>query len=206
LARLLLVRHGETEWNKSGRYQGRTDIDLNAVGIQQAEALRQRLGKEKINVIYSSDLKRAVHTAEIIALEHNAELVTGKELREIDFGEFDGLTFAEIKQRYPTSNWWAAKDAEEKLPNGESVSQLTARVSQFISGLRIHTDEETVLVVAHGGALRSLLCLLLALGLEHWWQIRLDTASLTIVENHPEGVVLSLLNDVCHLDNLKNEG
>ena len=155
-------------------------------------------------MVYSSDLKRAADTAQIMALGHNAELVTCKELREIDFGEFEGLTFAEIKQRNPASNWWTAQDPQEKLPKGESVSQLTARVSQFVARLGRHPGE-TVLVAAHGGSLRSLLCLLLGFGLECWWRIRLDSASLTVVETYPEGAVLSLLNDLCHLENLKNQ-
>ncbi len=199
MARLLLVRHGETEWNRSGRYQGRSDIDLSAIGIQQAETLKKCLVKERLDAIYSSDLKRAVHTAQIIASGHNPELVTCKEMRELDFGEFEGLTFEEIKQRYPRSNWWTTQDPQEKPPDGESVSQLTDRVSPFASKLRRYTDEETILVVAHGGSLRALLCLLLGFGLEHWWQFRLDSASLTVVETYSDVVVLSLLNGLCHL-------
>ena len=200
MARLLLVRHGETEWNEAARCQGSSDIGLSATGLRQAEALRLRLAKEPINIIYCSDLKRAVHTAQVIALGHNAEVVACKELREIDFGEFEGLTFEEIKQRYPQTDWWAVQDADEKLPQGESVSQLTARVSQFATRLRGYTGEETVLIVAHGGSLRALLCLLLGLGLQHWWRIRLDSASLTMVGTYSEGMVLSLLNDLCHLE------
>ena len=205
MARLLLVRHGETEWNESARYQGRSDISLSAAGLHQAEALRQRLAKEKIDIIYSSDLKRAVHTAQVIALGHDAKVATCKELREIDFGEFEGLTFEEIKQRYPHSNWLTVQDPQERLPKGESVSQLTARVSQFATRLRRYTGEETILVVAHGGSLRALICLLLGLSLEHWWQIRLDSASLSIVETHSEGAVLSLMNDICHLESSKKQ-
>lgn len=206
MARILLVRHGETEWNKAHRNEGHRDNSLTTVGLQQAKALSQRLSKQKINVIYSSDLKRAVHTAEIIALEHNAELVTCEELREIDFGEFEGLTGDEIRQRYPHFNWSSLQHhPHEKLPSGESISQLAARVSQFEARLRTHTGEGAALIVAHGVALSSLLCLLLSLSVEHWWQIRLDNASLTILETYPEGAVLSLLNDVSHLENLKNE-
>jgi broad specificity phosphatase PhoE len=145
-----------------------------------------------------------VHTAQIIALEHNPEMVICKELREIDFGEFEGLTFDEIKQRYPQNNWWTAQHPEEKLPNGESINQLAGRVSQFATRLGRNNNGETILVVAHGGSLRALICLLLGLSLERWWRIRLDSASLTIVETYPEGAVLSLLNDLCHLENSKN--
>ena len=203
LARLLLVRHGKTEWNETGRYQGRSDIGLSGVGIQEAGALRQRLAGEKIDAIYCSDMKRAVETAQVIASGRNIEPVACEELREIDFGAYEGLTFEEVMQRYPGTNWWTAQNAEARLPQGESINQLASRVDRFVARLREHADAETVLVVAHGGALRALICLLLGIGLEHWWQIGMDSASLTVIGIYPERAVLHTLNDVCHLRDLR---
>ena len=206
MTRLLLVRHGKTEWNETGRYQGCSDTCLSSTGREEAEAVRQRLAAEKIDVIYCSDLERAVRTAQIIASGRDVRLVTCKELREIDFGEFEGLTFVEVGQRYPDNDWWTARDAAQKLPRGESVSQLAARVDQFIAVcLGKHTEEETILVVAHGGSLRTLVCRLLGLSLEHWWQIGIDSASLTIMETYPLGMMLSVLNDTCHLKHLRKD-
>jgi len=206
LTRLMLVRHGKTEWNEAGRYQGCSDTCLSSTGREEAEAVRQRLAAEKIDVIYCSDLERAVQTAKTVASGRDVRLVTCKELREIDFGEFEGLTFVEVGQRYPDNDWWTARDAAQKLPRGESVSQLAARVDQFIAVcLGKHTEEETILVVAHGGSLRTLICRLLGLGLEHWWQIGIDSASLTIMETYPLGMMLSLLNDTCHLKHLRKD-
>lgn len=203
MAKLLLVRHGKTEWNETGRYQGRSDIDLSAAGIREAEALRQRLAGERIDAIYCSNMKRAVETAQVIVSGRNIEPVACEELREMDFGVYEGLTFEEIMQRYPGTNWWTARDAEARLPQGESISQLADRVDRFAARLREHTDTETVLVVAHGGALRALICLLLGIGLEHWWQIGMDSASLTVIGIYPERVVIHSLNDVCHLKDLR---
>ena len=206
MTRLLLVRHGKTEWNETGRYQGCSDTCLSSTGREEAEAVRQRLAAEKIDVIYCSDLERAVQTAKTIASGRDVKLVTCKELREIDFGEFEGLTFDEVGRRYPDNDWWTARDAAQKLPQGESVGQLAARVDQFTATcLRKHTDEETILIVAHGGSLRTLICRLLGLGLEHWWQIGIDSASLTIMETYPLGMTLSVLNDTCHLKHLRKD-
>lgn len=205
MARLLLVRHGKTEWNETGRYQGISDIGLSAEGMRQAEALRERLAGEEIDAIYCSDLKRAVQTARPIASGRELEIVLCKELREMNFGEFEGLTFAEIGERYPDNDWWAARDADMELPGGESISQLTARVDQFLTRLSQGNEAETVLVVAHGGTIRALICLVLGLGLEHWWQIGLDGASFTEINIYSERTVLSLLNDTCHLRNRESQ-
>ncbi len=204
MVRLILVRHGKTEWNESGRYQGSSDVGLSATGFEEAEGLRQRLADEKIDIIYCSDLKRASQTAQAIASGRNLELVPCKELREIDFGEFEGLTFDEVERRYPDIHWWQSRDADKRLPQGESISQLAARVERFIAGnLARHHNGETVLVVAHGGTLRVLICHLLNLSLEHWWQLGLDSASISVIETYHERIVLSLLNDVCHLGSLR---
>ena len=205
MARLLLVRHGKTEWNEAGRYVGRSDIGLSASGLREAEALGQHLAGERIDAIYCSNLKRAVQTAQVIASGRDVELVICEELREMDFGELEGLTLEEIRQRRPEFDWWTGRDADMQFPQGESVRRVASRVGPFAGRLERHAEGETVLIVAHGGTLRALICLLLGLDLEHWWQIALDSASLTVVDTYPERTVLSLLNDVCHLSDLKKE-
>jgi len=197
MVKLLLVRHGETEWNKTGRYQGRSDVELSAIGLWQAERLRDRLAGQRIDAVYSSDLKRALHTAQIITSQHNLAVMPCKELREIDFGELEGMTYDEIQLHYPN---WSGISSDVSIPGGESLSQLAFRIELFVPRLAEHSGDKTVLVVAHGGALRVLVCILLGIGIEHWLQIRLDCASLTIMEGYPDRVVLSLLNDACHLE------
>ncbi len=204
MARLILVRHGETEWNKSFRYQGHSDIHLNDNGIEQAARVRDRLAGERIDVIYSSDLSRACETARSIASMHGmAEIRQTALLREMDFGQAEGMTFDEIKENYPRIagdlQAWRTRSPEIRLPNGESIAQLGARVAQFAEELKGYEPEETVLVVAHGGSLQVLICLLLGIGLEHWWQVRLGSASVTIMETSPYGVAFIVLNDTCHL-------
>lgn len=200
MSRLLLVRHGDTELNSAERFWGQTDVELSATGIKQAEKLRDRLAAQKIDVIYTSNLRRASVTAEIIASSHQLDIITCAELREINFGELEGLTFKEISQLYPElTKSWSNRSLTLKFPGGESADELNNRVSKFLRRLKKHTLEETILIVAHSGTLRLLVCNLLRIELRHRRQIRLDLASLSILETYPQGAILSLLNDVSHL-------
>ena len=111
LTRLLLVRHGETELQSSLRYWGKTDVALGPIGLHQAEQLRDRLAMERIDPIYSSELKSAADTADIIAARHNLKITTCPELREIDFGRLEGLEFNEIHSQFPeVEQMWLARD------------------------------------------------------------------------------------------------
>lgn len=200
MSRLFLVRHGETELNSAERYWGRSDVKLSAVGIEQAERLRDRLAVEKIDAVYSSNLERALVTAEIIAFSHRLAVTTCAELREVDFGQLEGLNFSEISQLYPeVAKLWAERSTKLKYPGGESLVEFNTRVSKFLSKLDKHTTGETILVVAHAGVLRTLVCQLLGIDPQRRWQIRLDLASFSILETHQQGAILSLLNDVSHL-------
>ncbi len=200
MSRLLLVRHGETELNSSERFWGRTDVALSAAGLRQVEQLRDRLAAEKIDVTYSSNMRRASLTAETIASRHKLEVTICPELREIDFGQLEGLTFEEICQLHPEiAELWTNWDLHTKFPGGESVDELNTRVSKFLDRLKKHAPEETILVVAHSASLRLLICHLLGIELWHWRQFRLGLASLSIVGTYPQGAILTLLNDVGHL-------
>lgn len=205
MARFILIRHGETEFNRQLRYQGQTDVELNETGIEQAEKNRDRLADEKIDFIYSSDLKRALKTAEIIASEHNTikEIRKSPLLREMDFGDFEGLNFEEMRERFPhivdDRQAWRNRGSDVSAPNGESIGELAERVKQFSAILEGHQPEETILIVGHGGALQVLICTLLGISMDHWWQVRMSNAAITIMETYEQGAALTLLNDVCHL-------
>jgi alpha-ribazole phosphatase len=199
LAKLLLVRHGTTTLHQEDRFWGSTDIPLSNTGIRQAEKLCKRLAKEKISAVYTSPLSRARTTAEIIASGHHLNAITCDELRECNFGYIEGLTFEEIKRLHPALaeeliNWKTVA-----FPGGESLDELNGRLLSFLKRLEEHKPKETVLIVAHGGPLRLIVCNLLGIGYKHWLHIRVDVASLSIVETYPQGTVLSLLNDISHL-------
>ena len=199
MSRLLLVRHGLTMLHKGDRFWGKTDIALSNIGIMQAAQLRARLASEKIGAVYSSTLSRARFTAEIIASEHGLAVIACDELCECNFGYAEGLSFEEIKDLYPAlaeelSNWKTVV-----FPGGESLEQLDARVKIFLNRLEQHEQGDTIAIVAHGGPLRLIICNLLGLEIQHWQQMRIDLASLSIVETYPQATILSLLNDTSHL-------
>jgi len=174
---------------------------LSAAGLKQAEKLRDRLATEKISAIYSSDLKRASLTAEIIASRHQLDVITCAELQEINFGSAEGLTFDKIIRLYPElAELWTSWSRRLRFPGGESVDELNCRVTKFLGRLKKHASDEAILIVAHAGPLRLLVCRLLGIEPQHWRAIRLKLASLSIVETSPQGTELSLLNDVSHLE------
>ncbi len=199
MSKILLVRHGITILHTGDRFWGRTDIALSNAGIRQAGQLRERLGGEKINAIYSSTLSRARSTAEIIASGHDAEVTPCDELCECNFGYIEGLTFEEIKRQYPALAQELVEGRAVKFPGGENIEQLNRRVKSFLKRLAGHGPQETILVVSHGGPIRLMISGLMGIGMEHWTQLRIDRASLSIVDTYPELNVLSLLNDTSHL-------
>jgi len=202
LSRLILVRHGNTTLNSSERFWGATDVELSTEGIIQAEKLRDRLATEKIDVAYASKLSRTRRTAEIIVSKHHIDITTYAELNEINFGVIEGLTFEEISERHPdvaeVLSKWAIRP---KFPGGESLDELDKRVEKFLKRLRKHQPEQTILIMSHAGTLRLMICNLLGIGLEHWRNMRLNLASVSVIETYPQGDVLSLLNDISHLKN-----
>lgn len=200
MSRLLLVRHGVTEFNSTRRFAGYSDVELGADGREQVERLRHRLAGEKIDAIYSSDLKRALVTAEIISIGRDLDIVTCTELREMNYGDVEGLTFKEIGRRYPEL-WELITNFDRLLefPGGESLKGFIERTITFVDRLNKHAPEQTILIVSHNGPLKVLICHLLGIDQSHWLQIRCDNASLSIVETQPRRVILSLLNDTSHL-------
>jgi probable phosphoglycerate mutase len=201
--RLLLVSHAETEWNVQGRFQGHKDIPLNERGRRQALALQQHLAKETVDFIISSDLCRAGETATILARPHGLVVQTDARLRELHFGAWEGLTFAEISEREPESfAAWQASSLYQGPPHGESLSDLARRLNAFLSDLLHNAEGSTTLLVAHRGSLRTLLCLLLKVPVEKHWEYGLKIASLTELKIVAENAELVRLNETIPESNL----
>jgi len=194
------VRHGITESNNARQFAGHTDVELNATGHKQAERLRDRLADNKIDAIYSSDLKRALVTAEIISAGHKLDIVTCPELREINYGDIEGLTFEKINRLYPeVAESLTNFRPQLSFPGGESFEEFTERACKFLDRLKRHTPSQTILIVSHGGLLRVLVCHLTGVKLTHWRLLHFDNASLSIVETHSQTATINLLNDTSHL-------
>lgn len=149
-----MVRHGATEWNASGRFQGHTDVELSELGRRQARAIAHRLRSESFDRIYASDLSRARSTAEIIAASHNIPVLSDPRLREFAFGEWEGLTWLEIAARNPELN-----DATDIIgayapPGGETIADVIERWHSFHADL-LHAGNGRALVVTHAGMLHA---------------------------------------------------
>jgi probable phosphoglycerate mutase len=153
---ILLVRHGETDWNRAGRWQGHADPPLNDRGRDQARALAQRLADTHLDAIYASDLARARETAEIVGAAKGVTVVRDTALREIDVGEWSGLTTAEIERRFP-DGFRRHVDGGDGWERGETHSAMSSRIGGAILRLAAAHADETVLCVLHGGVIRALL-------------------------------------------------
>jgi probable phosphoglycerate mutase len=143
---ILLARHGETDWNRDGLWQGWADPPLNETGRAQARELAEQLRDVPFDSVYSSDLQRAHETAEIVAAPHGVPVVTDPGLREIDVGSWSGLTRAEIEERFP--------DGER--PDGETRDQHATRVLAAVERIARDTPGRRILLVTHGGTMRAL--------------------------------------------------
>jgi broad specificity phosphatase PhoE len=199
MPRLLLIRHCTTKLHADDRFYGKTDLPLSDIGLKQAKRLQTRLTKEKIDVCFSSTLKRARTTAKIITEKHKVKIIACDELRECDFGVIEGLAFKEIEQRYPALAKKLTDGPAVDFPGGESLKQLNARVKTFFKRLKNLKANETATIVSHGGPLRLIVCNLLGIDIKHWQQIRIDRASLSIIDTYSQTAILSLLNDTSHL-------
>ncbi len=158
-ARLHLVRHGQTDWNIEGRFQGQADPPLNAVGRAQAEALAGGLAGGPYQALFTSDLARAHQTAAALAARVGLVARPDPRLREVHHGAWDGLLLAEIQARYP-ADWLARERAPEtaRPPGGETVGEVAARVAAALDDIARQHCGEDVLVVSHGLALATVLC------------------------------------------------
>ncbi len=197
---LILVRHGETTDNSSQRYWGATDVPLSEMGVAQARRLGSRLAAEEFSAAYCSALQRAVCTAEEIAQRHNLQVKSCPELNEVNFGRIEGYSVEEIRAEYPDFyKEWASWDPDMAFPGGESVSDFKERIGKFILRLKKDNPGGSVLVVAHAGSLRMLICNLLELPLSYWRKLKLDLASVSRIELTETRAVLACLNDTGHL-------
>jgi broad specificity phosphatase PhoE len=202
--KLIAIRHGETEWNVEGRDQGQLDSPLTKTGVAQAHALAQRLRGYSFTHFYSSDLGRAVQTAEIIAAETGVPFVLDPGLRERHSGIFQGLKRAEMAVEFP------AEFAEYQrlghlyeIPGGESGVQRTARSVRALTAIAARHPSETVLAVTHGAFLMGFVEHVLAMEPGNGWRFRRLNAAFNSFEYADERWTLETWNDVSHLHEVR---
>lgn len=194
MGRIILVRHGETDWNRELRIQGgSSDTPLNEKGRRQAEDLALRLNRDRIQAVYSSPLKRALETAEAIACYHQLGVVVEPLLREIEAGTLEGVTAGELGKRF--SELLTQDGVSKKIPGGESLTELQQRCWGCIEQIsRKHTDGDLV-VVSHYFTILSIICSALMLPLSRITRLRLSTGSISVINLNGKEARLELFND-----------
>lgn len=206
---LYIVRHGETDWNKMGKYQGITDVPLNENGLNQAKACGEALKDITFDRILSSDLSRALVTAETIRGDRNTPITVDKRLRELNFGDWEAMLFSEIEERWPgLIDEMYLRPHLVKVPNGESFKDLQDRawtgLEEFLNG---NDEEETLLIACHGGTIRTLLCKLLDISISHCWNFSQGNTAINRIFYNGMGEydhnILNLLNDMAHVELLQ---
>ena len=200
VTRLLVIRHGETAWNKDTRIQGQTDIPLNEVGHWQAQQTALALAQEPIAAVYSSDLLRAYHTAAPIAQALGLPVQTEQALRERHFGVGQGRTWAELEQDDPEMvRQWKARLPDFAPATGESLNTLKARVEAVVHRLAAHHRGEQIVLVAHGGVLDIIYRMATQLPVDSPRTWLIANASINRVLWHPDGMSMVGWADVGHL-------
>ncbi|MBI5651050.1 MAG: histidine phosphatase family protein [Chloroflexi bacterium] len=198
--RFILIRHGQTDWNRVERFRGRADLPLNDTGLAQAQKIAARLAREKIIAIYASPLQRALQTAKPLADALELAVQPHPDLLDIDFGALEGMTGDEAKQAFPEIiKTWRATPGKVKFPKGGSLKAVNARIENLFADLTAKHAGETVALVSHRVVCHAILCKVLGLKYDALWHIRQDNAGISVFEKRDEGFVVTLLNETSHL-------
>lgn len=183
MKKIFLARHGQTDANVTFTYQGHIDNHLNANGILQARKMANYFANMELSKIYTSDLVRTVETAQPTAESRNSEIVRISALKEISFGYWEGLTYDEIKQKWPNDiDAFFNKPADLKINGGESFREVQERAwESFQKIVAEHDDNSNVFIVSHGGTVRTILCAIMNLDLNEMWKISVDNAAISCI-------------------------
>jgi alpha-ribazole phosphatase len=207
MVEIVLVRHGETDWNAGEVFRGRADIDLNETGVRQAELLGEYLSRDKIEFVYSSPLKRAVQTAEAIAAHHKLKVNAVSNLIDIDFGEWQGMPLKEVKEKYPEIyRDWEDTPEQVKIPGGESLEEVRSRAMPFVEDAVMRCGEGRIVLVTHRVVCKVLICALLGIDNSHFFKIKIDTCGFTRFDCGGGRLVLTMHNDTSFLRSVRSTG
>jgi probable phosphoglycerate mutase len=203
MTELILLRHGETDWNREFRFQGHVDVGLNAVGLEQARRLAERLAGEKAHSVYASDLMRARQTAQPVAQQLGLRSITDPALREQSFGQVDGMRVEDIQKQHPQA-WaaWLQFQEDYGMPGGETTRQFHTRVMDAVYRLVSAHHGETLVVVTHGGVLDMIYRSARSLGLSGPRQSDIPNAGLNRVRVRDGRIDILAWADTTHLAGL----
>jgi len=203
MGELILARHGETAWNVEKVFRGRANVNLDEVGVDQAELLGKYLSNWELEAIHSSPLRRALDTATMIARYQKIGVHIAEGLIDFDYGEWQSLPEQEVKRLYPAIlNEWHNNPHKVEMPDGESLEDVKRRAVELVSDV-LSRHQGNVLLVSHRVVLKVLICYLLGLDNSHFWNISQDVCGITIF-NYVDGrFVLTRHNDTSHLRELQ---
>jgi probable phosphoglycerate mutase len=204
--RLIFVRHGESEWNRIGRYQGQLDAPLSDLGLRQAEALAARLATEKLDAIYASPLQRAKRTGEAIAQQHpDVPFIEDDAILEIHHGDWQGLYASEVRERFKEElEEWRTYPTRCQMPNGESFSNILKRTLNFRERLcREHGGDASIVVSTHDVVIKILIAEALGMHMDRINRLWITNASISVVEYTDDLPFLVSLSEACHLGHLE---
>ncbi len=206
MLRLLLIRHGQTAWNREQVFRGRADIPLSELGARQAQALSQRLAEEPLDALYCSPLSRARQTAEAIGAPHHTCPQLIEDLTDFDYGEWTGRPRAEVAARWPEllAQWQQAPHGT-RIPGAETLEEAQARAVRALEGIVVPHEEGVVAIVSHRVITKLLVCHLVGLGRKAFWRFRQDTCGMNAFGFAAGRVIVLALNDTGHLHGLETD-
>ncbi len=201
MTRIILVRHGETTWNIEGRYQGQEDTPLSERGLQQGHLLAEGLRNIPIDFAISSPLQRSYQTCKFCAELHGLEVNTDDRLLEINHGSWEGVLAQDIQNQYPVEfTLWHSQPEKVQMPGGgESLEDVRKRVRAAFDEYAAQYDGKTILVAAHDAVNKAIICDLLGLGMERFWQIKQDNTCINVLEYNDGVWRVVLLNSTNHM-------
>ncbi|MFW5976402.1 MAG: alpha-ribazole phosphatase [Bacillota bacterium] len=198
---VILIRHGETSWNREHRFQGHQDIKLNNKGVNQAKKAGQFLASYDIDVIYSSELERAYQTAVIINKKHRVKVIKKSGLKEINFGDWEGLTYEEIeKNNSEKIKKWNNNPWSNSPPAGESLESFYQKVVNTIDGIIEKNKGDTILIVSHGGVIKTYLTYILDMPPENYWQFDTASTGISNIKFYNNKAIIDRINSRPHLN------
>lgn len=198
---MLVVRHGETDWSREHRFTGSRDVPLNERGRRQSEAVALKLSSLAIAAVYASPLERARATAETIAKPHHLSVQIDPVFREMAFGEWEGLTRAELAARDPAADeTWTSAPHLARPAGGEPLCDVADRLAEGLGRLGAAHAGQNVVLVTHAVVARLLVLDALGLGPERLWSVDASPAAITEIEYEPGWVTVHRMNTVAHLE------
>jgi broad specificity phosphatase PhoE len=200
MVKIILIRHGETDWNKEQVFRGRIDVPLNQTGLAQAHAVRETLAEIAIDALYASPLARAFETARVLAEDRNLDITAEEGLSDVDFGLWQGVAKEQVEKNYPDLySTWLTDPQLVTFPRGETLLKVQKRSMAALERAMDSNRGKTIAVVSHRVVNKVILCAVLGLDLSRFWHVKQDTCAINRFEQRDGGYYLTLLNDTCHL-------